>query len=205
MIWYELIYNQAFNTYQEVFEPLGSHPPIQAQIFSEEASNVLPPPVGHEARHCHLSHVGIHKGHSCSSLCNYKRKIISAIIQKTLNALLILSVFCGQWEERKCCKPFHASNSFMSFFHGIDFSWSPGIQLQLSLHLFFIVFFVVFFQSTFVNNLSWFYLQSETVCLRIWQLQTWSNPSTKVQKWPWTTAMKIRKWRQMYIMKVNCE
>lgn len=63
----------ALTTYQKTLKPLSSHPPIQTQVFCEEASNILPPPVGHEACHCQLSHVGIHKGHSCSALCYYRR------------------------------------------------------------------------------------------------------------------------------------
>lgn len=61
-----------FTSYQKVFKPLSSHPPIQAQIFCEKASNILAPPVGHEACHHQFSHVGIHEWHSCTSLCHYK-------------------------------------------------------------------------------------------------------------------------------------
>lgn len=66
------ILKRAFATYQKVFKPLGSHPPIQTEVFSEKTSNILPPSVGHEACHRQLSHVGVHKGHSCLALCDYK-------------------------------------------------------------------------------------------------------------------------------------
>lgn len=61
--------------YQQVFEPLRPHPPVQPQVLGEEAGDVLPPSVRHKARGSQLPHVGIDKRNPGFALCRDKRKV----------------------------------------------------------------------------------------------------------------------------------